>query len=131
MKTLTMKERLAAFQESMSSLCKQELSDDNALIAYYNADYEAQSALKALSKFYLNNDLGGCGTCFVDATAQLLALDLNSDVANKEEISFELYAGALLQDTVNFDSSKSVSNYNLTNANAWWHLSQNPSKIKS
>src|SRR5574344_1197672 len=120
-----MKDRLRAFQKEMRILCKQELTDDEALIDYYNANAEKKNELVALAKFYLNNELAGCGSCYVDATAQLLSIDLKSPKANKKEVSFALFAGAILQDCENFDSSKSVSNWNLTDEWAWFYLNQN------
>lgn len=125
----TMKDNLKAFQIKMKSLCQEELTTDDNLIKYYSLNNSDNNELRKLYKFYFNQDFGGCGNCIVDATAKILGIDLNSELANKKEISFQLYAGALLQDVVNFDSSKSVSNYNLTEDNAWWHLNQSPSKL--
>ena len=129
-KELTMKERLKNFQEKIKPLCKTSLCNDAELIWFYQQNLDDKNELKNLYKYFFNKDLGGCSSCFVDATAQILAIDLKSDLANKKDCGFSLYAGTLLQDTANYDNSKNVTNNNITRENATWHLSQDATKIK-
>ena len=126
----TYKERLIEFQDKMKEWCKTTLSNDEDIKKYYNENQEDKDTLNILAQFYLNSAITGCGNCLVDYTARILAIDPNSDVANKEICLFSLFAGALLQDTENYDSSKNVSNWNLTNENAIWHLKQDKKKIR-
>lgn len=124
-----MKEKLKAFQTEINGVRK-DLKGDADLIKYLDKNPHLKGMAKNLMLFYFNEAIRGCNNCFIDATIRLLGINLDSELANKEDCVFHLCNGALLRDTETHKQSLLVSQFNLTFENAIWHLKQNPSKIK-
>ena len=73
---------------------------------------------------FLNKKIAGCINCYTDAYFELLTLDKKMAI-EKQKCVFRLRAGALIKD-VNGDRSKMMSNHNITNELALYHLRTNP-----
>ena len=83
--------------------------------------------VKELSRFFLNRNVGGCNNCVCDAYIELVNIKNITDMKTTE---YRLRAGALLRDVVNSDASLTMSNFNLTEEGALYHLRTNPDCIK-
>ena len=77
-----------------------------------------------LAEKFLNKKIAGCINCYTDAYFELLTLDKKMAI-EKQKCVFRLRAGALIKD-VNGDRSKMMSNHNITNELALYHLRTNP-----
>ena len=77
-----------------------------------------------LAEKFLNKKISGCINCYTDAYFELLTLDKKMAI-EKQKCVFRLRAGALIKD-VNGDRSKMMSNHNITNELALYHLRTNP-----
>lgn len=83
--------------------------------------------VKELSLFFLNRNVGGCNNCICDAYIELINL---KNIKDMRTLEYKLRAGALLRDVVNNDASLTMSNFNLTEEGALYHLRTNPDCIK-
>ena len=83
--------------------------------------------VKELSLFFLNRSVGGCNNCICDAYIELINL---KNITDMRTVEYKLRAGALLRDVVNNDASLTMSNFNLTEEGALYHLRTNPDCIK-
>ena len=83
--------------------------------------------VKELSLFFLNRRVGGCNNCICDAYIELINL---KNITDMRTLEYKLRAGALLRDVVNNDASLTMSNFNLTEEGALYHLRTNPDCIK-
>ena len=83
--------------------------------------------VKELSLFFLNRNVGGCNNCICDAYIELINL---KNITDMKTLEYKLRAGALLRDVVNNDASLTMSNFNLTEEGALYHLRTNPDCIK-
>lgn len=89
-------------------------------------DTDLQVEIKVLTRYFLGRELvGGCGNCYFDALLQLLILT-EEQVMDKMSCDFKLIGGKLLLDVVNQDISKAVTQANLTEDLALYHLKTNP-----
>lgn len=77
-----------------------------------------------LAEKFLNKKIAGCINCYTDAYFELLTLDKKMAI-EKQKCVFRLRAGALIKD-INGDRSKMMSNHNITNELALYHLRTNP-----
>ena len=83
--------------------------------------------VKELSLFFLKRNVGGCNNCVCDAYIELINI---KNITEMETLEYRLRAGALLRDVVNSDASLTMSNFNLTEEGALYHLRTNPDCIK-
>ena len=83
--------------------------------------------IKELSLFFLKRSVGGCNNCVCDAYIELVNI---KNITEMKTIEYRLRAGALLRDVVNSDASLTMSNFNLTEEGALYHLRTNPECIK-
>ena len=83
--------------------------------------------VKELSLFFLKRSVGGCNNCVCDAYIELINL---KNITDMKTLEYRLRAGALLRDVVNSDASLTMSNFNLTEEGALYHLRTNPDCIK-
>lgn len=83
--------------------------------------------VKELSLFFLKRNVGGCNNCVCDAYIELVNL---KNITDMKTLEYRLRAGALLRDVVNSDASLTMSNFNLTEEGALYHLRTNPDCIK-
>ena len=89
------------------------------------SDPALRAEIAALSRRYLHRTVTGCGDCYMDAYFALLALDTDR-IMEKEQCKFALKAGVLLSDCVNYDVSLNMTNANISDSLALYHLSTNP-----
>lgn len=81
-----------------------------------------------LASYFLGRKITGCKNCFFDAYMELINLSTEKAMG-KENCQYELLAGALLQDP-NGNTDKNVSNSNITNELAEYHLNINPDCVR-
>jgi hypothetical protein len=118
---MTLIERL----ENLKSTRKQ-FGKGAELFSFIQENIQFKNEIVSLSKYFLNKTVGvgGCSNCVFDAYFELINL--------KEiimETNYRLRAGVILRD-VNGDSSKMMSNANLTDELAQYHLTSNPKCAK-
>lgn len=112
-------ERLEAFQRSRT-----RYQDGGALDYALKHDSELRAEVEWLTLRFLNRAVSGCINCYTDAFFELLTID-KITAMEKEKCIFHLRAGALLKD-IKGDRAKMVTNANLTNELAIYHLQTNP-----
>lgn len=112
-------ERLEAFQRNRT-----RYQTGSALDYALRHDSELRTEVEWLTWHFLNRSVSGCINCYTDAFFELLTID-KTTAMEKEKCVFHLRAGALLKD-INGDRSKMVTNANLTNELAIYHLQTNP-----
>ena len=83
--------------------------------------------IEELSRFFLKRNVGGCNNCVCDAYLELINI---KNITDMKTIEYRLRAGALLRDVVNSDASLTMSNFNLTEEGALYHLRTNPDCMK-
>lgn len=83
--------------------------------------------VKELALFFLNRNVSGCNNCICDAYIELINI---KNITDMRTLEYKLRAGALLRDVVNSDASLTMSNFNLTEEGALYHLRTNPDCIK-
>jgi hypothetical protein len=118
---MTLIERL----ENLKSTRKQ-FGKGAELFSFIQTNVQFKNEIVSLSKHFLNKIVGngGCSSCVFDAYFELLNLkDLPM------ETNYRLRAGVILRD-VNGDSSKMMSNANITDDLAKYHLESNPKCAK-
>jgi hypothetical protein len=118
---MTLIERL----ENLKSTRKQ-FGKGAELFSFIQENVQFKNEIVSLSKYFLNKTVGvgGCSNCVFDAYFELINL--------KEipmETNYRLRAGVILRD-VNGDSSKMMSNANITDDLAKYHLESNPKCAK-
>ena len=87
-----------------------------------------KTEIKELYKLIFKRSVNtNCGSCLSDAVSEILH---TKNIMEKIELQYELKAGALLRDTVNFDTSKLATRKNLTKELALYHLATNPKSEK-
>lgn len=119
MGTLTYIERLKNFQ---TKFAKQTFSSANKAKAYFTENKEEGNELCSLYEHFFNVELGNCTNRLLEA--YLAVMDFKE--SDFKECPFKLFAGALIEDNITFDSTKAMSNYNITTEFALFHLHQNP-----
>ena len=112
--------RLIALQQGKGKFANggelsKALKEDNAL----------RQEIEVLTRHFLGRQVTGCINCYTDAYFELLTLS-KEKAMEKMETQFALRAGVLLRDVVAQDSSKNMSNANMSNDLALYHLRTNP-----
>ena len=118
---MTLIERL----ENLKSTRKQ-FGKGAELFSFIQTNVQFKNEIVSLSKHFLHRTvgIGGCSNCVYDAYFELINLkDLPM------ETNYRLRAGVILRD-VNGDSSKMMSNANITDDLAQYHLESNPKCAK-
>jgi len=85
-----------------------------------------KNSIKSLTERLLNRRVEGCSSCVEDAYWGLLNYYKKNNGMEKEKSKYRLRAGALLRDNVGFDASKMISQANITDGLAEFHLLSNP-----
>ena len=88
-------------------------------------DGELQREISELARHYLGREVRGCNNCYSDALFELLTLNIERAM-QKEECKFKLRGGKLLLDAVNGDVSKAMTQANISDELALYHLKTNP-----
>lgn len=95
----------------------------NALAGAVKNNTELQNEIRALTMHFLGRSVSGCSNCLCDAYMELLTIKKQTIMAKEE---YRLRAGALLHDVVNADVSKNLTNLNMDENLALYHLRTNP-----
>lgn len=87
-------------------------------------DKALRAEIEYLAFVLLERRVQGCTNCYTDAYFELLNFDEKMAI-EKNKCVFHLRNGVLLKD-VNGDKSKMMSNHNISNELAVYHLTTNP-----
>jgi hypothetical protein len=105
---------------------KGQFSNGKELTDSLKTNQALRNEVKSLSKAFLHKEVSGCNNCFFDAYMELINLKIEN-IMTKQECQFELKRGKLLRDAVNLDISKNMTQANITDELALYHLKTNPS----
>ncbi len=83
---------------------------------------ELKNEVRSLYSIIFGKQLTGCLNCIVDAVFEILN---KKDIMTNKPLEYLLPAGALLHDVVNMDSAKAMSNANISEELALYHLATN------
>lgn len=108
---------------------KSRYPNGRVLAQSLTSNQSLRDEVKKLGKHFLKREIKGCSNCITDAYFELMKLSIET-VMNKKECQFEIRRGALLHDVVNYDVSKCMTQNNITDELALYHLKTNPSCIK-
>lgn len=100
-------------------------NDGRSLHERLQQDGELQREISELARHYLGREVRGCSNCYSDALFELLTLNIEKAM-QKEECKFKLRGGKLLLDAVNGDVSKAMTQANISDELALYHLKTNP-----
>lgn len=100
-------------------------NDGQSLNTRLQQDGELQREISELARHYLGREVRGCSNCYSDALFELLTLNIERAM-QKEECKFKLRGGKLLLDAVNGDVSKAMTQANISDELALYHLKTNP-----
>ena len=100
-------------------------NDGRSLHERVQQDGELQREISELARHYLGREVRGCSNCYSDALFELLTLNIEKAM-QKEECKFKLRGGKLLLDAVNGDVSKAMTQANISDELALYHLKTNP-----
>lgn len=100
-------------------------NDGRSLHERLQQDGELQREISELARHYLGREVRGCSNCYSDALFELLTLNIERAM-QKEECRFKLRGGKLLLDAVNGDVSKAMTQANISDELALYHLKTNP-----
>lgn len=100
-------------------------NDGRSLHERVQQDGELQREISELARHYLGREVRGCTNCYSDALFELLTLNIERAM-QKEECKFKLRGGKLLLDAVNGDVSKAMTQANISDELALYHLKTNP-----
>ena len=100
-------------------------NDGRSLHERVQQDGELQREISELARHYLGREVRGCSNCYSDALFELLTLNIEREM-QKEECKFKLRGGKLLLDAVNGDVSKAMTQANISDELALYHLKTNP-----
>lgn len=117
-----MLERLRILQE-----CRVQFADGGKLYSELQTNAVLRNEIDYLSTQILKRNVSGCINCYFDAYMELVSIKITKEFMEKiKKCLFWLLAGALLQDTVNWDNDLLCSNANITDDLALYHLKTNP-----
>ena len=108
---------------------KGQFSNGRELTESLKNNQALRNEVKTLSKAFLHKEVSGCNNCYFDAYMELIKLNIEK-IMTKQECQFELKRGKLLRDAVNLDVSKNMTQANITDELALYHLKTNPSCAK-
>lgn len=103
----------------------QQFKGAAALTSALRGDSRLQAEVRELYLLLLKKQVSGCINCYADAFFELLSLTPER-VEKAAACMFRLKPGVLLHDAVNMDSSRTMSNANITTELALYHLATNP-----
>ena len=92
------------------------------------SDAKLKAEVKSVYKGLFNKELTGCVDCLADGLFEILNLN-GKRMTQLIERRFWLKAGAVIHDK-NFNAEKMMSNVNITDELALYHLSRNPDCAK-
>jgi len=100
-------------------------NNQGELYKRFQTDFAFKKEVKELYEYFLKKTLS-CGNCYDEAYLQLVKIDLTKakEITKMSTLKFQLKAGVLLHD-VNGDSKKMISNVNITDELALYHLKTN------
>lgn len=105
---------------------REQFQNGAALSNALDTDPALKSEIDTLTNVFLKRKLGSCKSCYMDAFIELVTLPIEIAM-QRNNTEYELRAGVLLKDTKNFDYSKNMTNANITEELALYHLRTNPS----
>lgn len=109
-------------------LSKGNYRNGSELAKAIEKDKSLKNEIQALSKAFLNRSVSGCGNCYMDAYIQLINYSMEKAI-NKENSQFSLPHGRLIHDVVNRDVSLNMTQHNISDDLALYHLKTNPNAI--
>lgn len=86
-------------------------------------DKELREEVRLLYSLIFGKQLSGCLNCMADAAFEIVR---SKDMVEKSPFEYLLAAGDLLYDSATMDSSKAMSNANISEELALYHLATNP-----
>lgn len=104
---------------------KGQFADGGKLFEACKSNKELRCEITILSNIFLKRSVQGCQNCYMDAYIELININLKKAMEILK-CQFQLLAGALLFDVVNYDNDLLCSNANITNELALYHLKTNP-----
>lgn len=104
---------------------KGQFSSNRELTARLETDKALRKEIDTLSRAFLNKPVSGCSNCYSDAYLELITLSIDKAM-EKAACQFALRRGKLLRDVVNLDVSLNMTQANITNELALYHLKTNP-----
>lgn len=105
-----------------------EFKNESELRAALAADNELNTLVNDLSVHFLKTSPSNCQNCLIDSYILLNKLKME-EVIKKETCKYKLLAGVVLFD-VHGDSDKMMTNSNITDELAEYHLKENPKCVK-
>ncbi|MDR1544956.1 MAG: hypothetical protein LBS50_11265 [Prevotellaceae bacterium] len=100
---------------------REQFPTESELLRRCRNDLDFKKEIKALTRYFLRRDIPSCNNCIAEAYFELLIFKIEKFM----KCDFELKAGAVLHDPRG-DAAKLVSNANLTNELAIYHLQTHP-----
>lgn len=124
-----MVERLRLMFAEYNGLSKQE---KDRYLANLTENSQRAKELRELGEYFLHKKIGGCKLCLLSAFFELQTLTPQKlNTMNREnKLGFRLLAGALLHDPLNLSIDKLLTNNNMSDELALYHLSVNPKAIE-
>jgi len=116
----------------MEEILSLEISSAAAQTALYKRLREDAVLVQLIRSTYrkiLGSEVGSCTNCLFDAIVHLQSLiKKNPLIKNRmeKELQYQVRAGAVLKDVVNYDAGKILTAANVTEELALYHLSTNP-----
>ena len=104
---------------------KAQYPNGRVLMQSLKTDLVLRKEIETLSKQFLDKTVKGCSNCYYDAYLELISLSVDK-IMNKQQCRFEIRRGVLLRDVVNLDISKNMTQANITDELALYHLKTNP-----
>lgn len=94
-------------------------------------DLALQRAVRELTKYFLKREVRGCSNCLFDAYMELIHFNLDNKeifkkIMTQENCKFSIKKGILISDG---NSANLLSNANITDKLALFHLKRNPKLI--
>jgi hypothetical protein len=87
-------------------------------------DSEFKNSIKTLSEKFLGRQVQGCSNCLEDAYWELIQMYKKNNGMEKT-VKYKIRAGALIYDVINKDASKVMTQANITDELAEYHLLTN------
>lgn len=115
---MSLQERVERLKEQVGHFANARL-----LTNELSKNSELRNEIRSLYALIYGRQLTGCINCITDAVFEILNKKNIMELKPKEYL---LPAGALLHDVVNMDSAKAMSNANISEELALYHLATNP-----
>lgn len=115
---MSLKERVEQLRQQV-----ERFGNVRLLTSELSRNPELKHEVQSLYSLIYGKQLTGCINCIADAVFEILSKQNSMQV---KPIEYLLPAGALLHDVVNMDGSKAMSNANISEELALYHLSTNP-----